>query len=111
MALAVKYRLKKELDFKKILKTGRAVRGAFLFVKFISSNSAPRFGISVPAKIFKKATIRNRIKRFLSENIRIHILPKAGGYDTVVMVTKNGLKDPVALQQDLLQVFRKAGII
>ena len=111
MAIPAKNRLRKELDFKKVLKVGRTTRGDFLFIKFAPNGSDPRFGISVSSKISKKAVIRNKIRRLLSDTIRLHALSKAKGYDTVVVATKNGLDSPGLLSQDLLETLGRAGII
>jgi len=111
VALPVSHRLQKELDFKNTLKTGRTVRGDFLFLKFLPKTGISRFGISVTMKVSKKATVRNRIRRILSEIIRINVLPKVGGYDTVVVVIRNGLQDIGRMEQDLVRAFQQAGII
>jgi ribonuclease P protein component len=111
VALPVKNRLSKEQDFKRTLKTGRTVRGLFLFIKYVVNQGSPaRFAVSVSLKVSKKAVTRNRIRRVLSEFIRHSILPKTLGYDTVVVVTKD-CSDHQVLQQELVSVFSKAGIL
>ena len=62
-------------------------------------------------RVSKKAAVRNRIRRILSEAIRINVLLKVGGYDTVVVVTRNGLQDIGRMEQDLVRVFQRARII
>ncbi len=112
MALPVRFRLKTELDFKTTIKSGKTVRGDFVFLKYVpSSTDVPRFGISVPAKIIKKAVARNRIRREILKTIQTLILPNAAKYDTVVVVTRDNKKDSVALQEDLLRTAQKSGII
>ena len=112
MALPIERRLKKELDFKRVLKTGNTYRGILLFIKYTTSPNTPsRFGITVSAKISKKAVVRNRIRRLLSETIQAHALSKTSGYDTVVVVTKQSLLDLDAYRKDLLSVLDQVGII
>ena len=71
LALPSKNRIRTKKDFDEVFKKGNAVRGNFLFIRY-AKNTKPgsRFGLVVPAKAFKRATERNRIKRIVSETIR-----------------------------------------
>ncbi len=68
MALNKKNRLKKKKDFETVFKKGKAVKGNFLFVKYFGNNlGLPRIAFVVSLKVSKKAVIRNRIRRTISE--------------------------------------------
>jgi len=75
--------------FKKIYHKGRTKVGRFVVVKSLRNfEDSSRFGIIISAKVVKKATKRNLIKRRISEIIgqcldRIH--PKA---DFVIIVKR-----------------------
>ena len=67
MALPKKNRLKKKKDFEEVFKKGKAVRGNFLFVRYLKNSlQFPRFAFVVSSKVSKKAVARNRIRRLRS---------------------------------------------
>ena len=71
MALNKKNRLKKKKDFEGVFKKGKAVKGNFLFVRYLKNNlEFPRFAFVVSSRVSKKAVVRNRIRRALSEAAR-----------------------------------------
>jgi len=107
VALPAKNRIKKEKVFKRVLKTGRVFRGRLVFLKTVPNQDVPRFGISVSAKVSPKAAVRNRIRRLVSETVRLRALPKGAGYDTVVVVMKND--GPAAIRTDLIKLLDQAG--
>lgn len=82
-------RLNLKYDFKWV-STGKKIDGSLikLFIK-PGENNFPRLGISVSAKVFRKATDRNRARRLVSKafedlykrlehNLNIIALPKIG---------------------------------
>lgn len=92
MALPKKYRLISKLDFDKVFKRGKAVKGSFLFVKWIGNELGfPRFGLVVPKKIYSKAVDRNRLKRVLSEIVASCIKNSVtSSRDFVVVISGQG---------------------
>lgn len=92
MALPKKHRLVSKLDFDKVFKNGKAVKGSFLFVKWIVNELGfPRFGLVVPKKIYPKAVDRNRLKRVLSETVASYIKNNViSGRDFVVVISGQG---------------------
>ncbi len=67
-------------------KRGRFVKLSFLTFKITeSSQDVVRFGISCGTKISKKAVVRNKIKRRLSESLRLNLNKIKKGYDILVM--------------------------
>lgn len=74
MALPKKNRLKKKKDFEEVFKKGKAFRGNFLFVRYLKNDlQFPRFAFIISAKVSKKAVVRNHIRRYLSEAVRIKL--------------------------------------
>jgi ribonuclease P protein component len=74
MALNKKNRLKKKKDFERVFKQGKAVKGNFLFAKYISNDLGfPRFAFIVSSKVSGKAVVRNRVRRAVSEASRLKL--------------------------------------
>ena len=90
MALSIRNRLKKKTDLQKVFKKGKYLEGSFLFIKFIKNSlELSRFGFIVPVKVFKKAVTRNRIRRVLSEVVRVNINRMNDNYDVIVNIKKD----------------------
>lgn len=108
MALNKKNRLKKKHDFDNVFKKGRAIKGSFLFIKYLKNElNLSRFGFVVSAKVAKKAVERNKLRRILSEAVR-DIIDDLGGYDIAVFVTSKiiaGSKKDIV--EDFLAVLKK----
>jgi len=110
--LAKENRLVKEQDFKRLAKFGRAVFSPSLSLKFIRNTvPASRFGIIVSAKVSKKATVRNQLKRRLREVIRLNLPQLKKGFDVMVL-TRAGAKDfsYLQLKEILAALFKKANL-
>lgn len=110
--LAKVNRLAKESDFKKL-----ALKGRFSFGPLFNLKSLPnklevsRFGIVISAKVSKKATARNLIKRRMTESIRLMLDHLKIGADVMLVVKKEALEaDYQILDKELEKLFKKAGI-
>ena len=80
-------RLRKTNDFKRVFKNGKGAQSANIFFKVRSNKEKTiRIGIIVSKKVARKAVDRNRIRRILSEGIRIHISKIKQGRDIVIVV-------------------------
>ena len=110
MALPVKNRLNNKRDFETVFKEGKTGKGSFLFIR-IAPNNRPvsRFGFVVPAKAAKKAVLRNKIRRDLSELIRLNMGKISGGYDIIVII-RNGAVSTDVLKDDLKEVLKRLKI-
>lgn len=65
-------RLKKEKEFEAVFKGGRALKGKYVFLKYlINGTDKTRIGFVVSKKISKLATKRNKIKRRMREVARM----------------------------------------
>lgn len=102
MALPKKNVLRKKLDFDKVFKEGRAVKGSFLLIRYIKRDSAfSRFGVVVSTKVSKKAVRRNRLRRIIMEELRLKF-PSMVVVDAVIMVSPRAEKiTPNELREDL----------
>ncbi|MFA6198184.1 MAG: ribonuclease P protein component [Patescibacteria group bacterium] len=84
-----KQRLVREADFRRVYR-----KGATAFSPSIVLKAAPndlmvtRFGIVVSLKVSKKAVDRNRIKRQISEVIRLRLAKIKTGRDILLIVKK-----------------------
>jgi ribonuclease P protein component len=91
--LAKTNRLKKEGDFKKILRNGKLFKGETLTLRIAQNDLAKvRAGISVSKKISKKATLRNKQKRRLASLLRAEMPKIKTGLD-LFLVARPGLQD------------------
>ncbi len=77
-------RIRKKKDFEIIFKNSKCLRNS-LFILRIAKNSLnlTRFGFVVSLKVSKKATVRNKIKRRLSEAAKMYQGEIKNGADIV----------------------------
>lgn len=92
MALSAKYRLSDKSEIKKTLKMGKRLDSDLFYIKFLpNSANLSRFAIITGLKVSKSAVLRNRIRRRLSEIIRLNILEVKSGYNIVLMIKPRAL--------------------
>ena len=108
MALNKKNRLKKKKDFEEVFKQGKAAKGNFLFAKYRKNDlDYPRLAFIVSVKVSRKAVVRNRIRRILSDISRTK-LKELHPIDMMLIANKRieeASRDEI--EQDLEAVFRK----
>jgi ribonuclease P protein component len=105
-------RLKKEKDFRKVLRSKNSQKEDFLLLKWVQNSSArSRIGISVSKKISKKATQRNKIKRQLAALSRLNLPKIKIGLD-IFLTALPGLETKNFSEIDLMynKLFIRAGI-
>lgn len=110
--LSKKNRLSKKKDFDAVFKQGRGVSGKFLFLKKRENSQAEsRIGLVAPAKHFKGAVLRNKIKRRLREQTRNRLSQTKKGYD-IVIVAKPGLENIDSQQagKEVERILKRAGL-
>lgn len=79
-------RIKKKKDFDLIFKKGSSFKNNLFILKTVKNSlDEPRFGFVVSQKISKKAVIRNKIRRRLSEIARNKMKSIKGGIDIVLI--------------------------
>jgi len=106
-------RLKKNKDFEKVFREGKGFKEELLVLKKVENNlESSRFGFAVSKAFFKKATLRNKIKRRLRESVRARLNEIKKGVDGVV-IAKPGLdkKDFQEIKEIVNKLFKKAKII
>lgn len=108
--LPLKNRLKKEKEIERVLKNGESYRVWPFVLKKIENNlSETRFCFIAPERNFKKAVLRNKLKRRMREIVRM-VLPKIKkGFDVLVIVLAGGEKEKFAdFKEKLLEILKRA---
>lgn len=108
MALPRKYRLTARKDFAGVFKQGETVRHGFFFIKFRPNNLAwARAGVVVSARVSKKAVVRNKIRRIVSQALaKPEILGLSKDLAVIVSPTIVG-KRPKEIKSALEQTIKK----
>lgn len=87
--LAKKYRLNGEREFRRVYSKGRYLTGKLVTIKYFFAihQTLPKIGIVVSKKISNKSSVRNKIKRQISEVI-FKSLPKLPDQIKMVIIVK-----------------------
>lgn len=93
------FRLTKKFEFQRVKKFGQNVVTPFFIFSFLQNPPGPaRFGFIVSKKVDKRATARNRLRRLLSEVVRLFLAEnnrlfpfESGGVDVVFIVRRGAL--------------------
>ncbi len=102
-------RLRKKKDFEVVFKQGDGFRHGFLYLKIRKNNlDVSRFGFVISKKFSKKAVIRNKTKRRLSEIIKAKLLKIKKGMDVIVVVMPGAENEFQKLEDTLNKLFKKA---
>ena len=84
------FRLTLNNDIKRVLREGKPFFTKFLNFRIFKNNlETSRFCIIISNKVDKRATIRNKIKRQISEILRLNMDKIRGGYDVNILVKSN----------------------
>jgi len=85
-------RIKKKKDFETIFKKGASFKNSLLILRVQKNNlSESRFGFIVSLKVSKKAVARNKVRRRLSEIIRVEFKNIKSGLD-MVFISLSGIE-------------------
>jgi len=106
-------RLTKKRDFEKVFKKGKRFGKDFLVLKLKENNlKESRFGFIISRKISKRAVLRNKIKRRLSEIVKMELKKMKKGIDAALIVCPGLEKKNFREMEEILnKLFKKAGII
>ncbi len=108
-------RLQKEKDIERVFKKGRGFKEDFLVLKTLKNDSNKiRFGFVISQKVSKKANVRNKIKRRLSELVRSKLKFKAlTNYSDNLFIAVPGLekKDFWEIEETTNKLFQRAGLV
>lgn len=87
-----KYRLSKTKDIETVQKTGKSFFTKLFIIKYAPNNlDYSRFTVVVSNKVAKSAVVRNRLKRFLREQLQLNSPKIRPGYDVLVSVSRGAL--------------------
>lgn len=87
--IARQYRFHGHGSLRYVSKNAQAVRSKWLAIKAVSNRFRPhsRIAVVVSRKIHKRATVRNRIRRRIYEELRLTLPHIKNSFDIVVIVT------------------------
>jgi ribonuclease P protein component len=98
--LSKKFRLSRK-EIETIHKNGRRLNAAGLSIKCLANNlDYSRFAVNVPVKVSKKATVRNRLRRIVYDEIGK--AKPAGNLDCLIGIYRLG--DEAVLRQKVKQI-------
>lgn len=93
MVLLKKNRIQGGLEVQKILKKGRSLNSESFQMRFLPNEVGfTRYAVIVSLRVSRKAAKRNKIKRRLSEIVRLNLSKTKPGYD-IVLITKPSALD------------------
>ena len=106
-------RLTKKKDFEYVFKKGRSFKEDFLILKIVEKHLGQiRFGFVVSQKISKKASLRNKIKRRISESVRFKIGKFKKRLDGILIALPEiEKKDFWKIDEIIEKLFKKAKIL
>jgi ribonuclease P protein component len=106
------FRLKKKRDFERVFDLGRALAGKFFILRHSSNELAiTRFGCVISAKVSRRATDRNKLKRQVNEIIRLSLEKIKTGFDVVIIFKRSAPgSEYQALEKDLISLLIKGGL-
>lgn len=107
--LPKKHRLRHERDFARLSVKGRPLYGPFCVLRARKSESNPsKVGFVASGKLFKKAVLRNEIRRRMSEAFRPFLESVPPGYDMIFVARPEVEKaDFEALRSSLQHLIEK----
>ncbi len=106
-------RLNLEKDFQKIFYSGKVWRTEILDIR-VRANKAGclRFGFVVSSKVDKRAVVRNRLRRQMSEIIKNNFNYIVPGFDAAIVAKKEIVGKPFGEIEGILRVvLKKAGLL
>ncbi len=130
LGLGKKQRIKREAEFKKIMKKGKSYADPYLVMYVLNGNSeinplassekrlspeggypSPRLGLSIDRRI-GKAIIRNRIKRWMREVFRLHQSRLRDRIEMILIARSSAreLVDYSEMEKRILNLWGKARI-
>lgn len=79
-------RIKKKKDFETIFKKSKSFKNNLFIFKIMENNlGINRFGFVVSQKVSKKATVRNKVRRRLTETVKAEAKNIKNGIDLVLI--------------------------
>jgi len=112
--LPSKYRLKKRSSFARVELSGKVSQFPLFGLGVLKreDKKPSKFGFVISTRISKKAVDRNKIKRILSEEVRLNYKSIKPGYNVVFLVKPSILKkDEDYIRKEVLKSLNYASIL
>ncbi|MDO8663331.1 MAG: ribonuclease P protein component [Candidatus Wildermuthbacteria bacterium] len=109
-----KRRLRKKTDIQNVFKERQAFREGFLILKKAPNGLGySRFCTVISKKGSKKATVRNRVRRRISEAVRQNLSQIKEGFDIVLMAAGeiSGREDFTATEKIIGKLFARSKLL
>lgn len=106
-------KIKRNQEFQAIFRNGKIWSNdvAVLYLTRNASDASPRLGICVSKKL-GKATVRNRIKRLITEVCRLRWASVKSGVNLVVLARRGALEKSYSeMERALDDLFRRARVM
>jgi ribonuclease P protein component len=106
-------RIRKQKDFENVFDKGFYSADRFLTLKVIENKmSYSRFGFVVSKKVSKKAVDRNRVKRLMSEIIRLMDKKIKSGFDAVFILKSEIVnKNLEEIKESVEKLLKRSGLL
>lgn len=113
MAIPKAKRIKREKDFERVFKTGRALKHPFFLLKFSKNDlSYCRAAVSAPISLSKKAVVRNKMKRIFWAALGKVFIRCRSGIDLVIVISPAAIDKKIyQVTESLEDIFIKANIV
>ena len=111
--LASKHRLKKKFSFARVELQGVTTQFPSFGIGVIDrqDDEPSLFGFVISTKISKKAVTRNKIKRILSDAVRLNYEKIKKGHDVVFLVKPSAIsKDSKVLSSEVVMALQKINL-
>lgn len=112
--LAKKYRITGSQNFKRVEKEGVVFQSPDFGVAVLDRNDLEhsRFGFVISTKIAKDATDRNRIRRAMSEAVRMMAMEVKPGLDVIFLAKTTITRSPTdKIMKDIKTALKEGGLI
>lgn len=114
MMLAKKFKLTGAKDYARVQADGQVFQSNSFGVAYINrkDSNPSKFGFIVSNKIAKDAVDRNRLKRAMSESVRLNTIRLNEGFDVVFLAKSNILKVSTSdIMKEVVVSLQKVGLI
>ncbi len=111
--LSFKYRIKKRKEFDDIFRNGKKFENQTYLIKVKENNlDFSRFAFVVPVKIYRKAVVRNTLKRKKREAVRSVFKQIEKGFDVIVISKKDlDKRSYKEIKEGVVDILQKAKVI
>ncbi len=112
--LAKKFKLTGSKDFEKVQKNGKVYQSTNFGIAYLEQETpnVSRYAFVVSTKIAKEAVDRNRLKRIMSETVRIMTQQIKDGYEIVFLAKPSLARTPSEeIVREVRSALRESGLM